>query len=140
MSDGNNLIGDDTGCADNDFSAGTKNDQVGTGASPIDPLLLAISPADGGDPANGEETGAHTPEDDSPAVDAVDAAITPAPADDQHGNSRPAGDAADIGSIELGADGSGCSLITGAASSGPSALFLMLGVAAAALGSRRLRR
>lgn len=100
-SGGNNLIGTDEGCADNDFDAATKNDQVGTLGSELDPLLGPLTPANGGDPANGLATGVHEPQTGSPAIDGVDG-TPPAPAADQRGVLRPIGAAADIGSVEAG--------------------------------------
>ncbi|HSA59642.1 MAG TPA: thrombospondin type 3 repeat-containing protein [bacterium] len=106
-SGGNNLIGSDAGCADETFDT-SLNDQVGSAGSEIPPLLGPLTPANGGDPANGLATGIHEPLAGSPAIDGVDATVATAPADDQRGVARPIdGDAsgtaeADIGSVEAG--------------------------------------
>jgi cysteine-rich repeat protein len=99
---GNNLVGDIVGCVDQNFDAVAKNDQLGdsTGSGVIDPLLAALTPASGGDPANGSPAGVHVPKNGSPVIDAVDATIAAAPADDQRGTSRPQGPDADIGAVE----------------------------------------
>lgn len=99
---GNNLIGEIQGCSDQDFDEAAKNDQIGasTNGGVIDPLLAALDPADGGDPAAGRAAAVHVPLNGSPAIDGVDATITAAPADDQNGTSRPQGPSADIGAVE----------------------------------------
>lgn len=101
-SGGNNLIGTDHGCSDNSFDPATKNDQVGTLGSEIDPLLGDLFPANGGDPANGLETGIHEPLTGSPAIDGVDTSIAAAPTTDQRSVNRPIGASADIGAVEAG--------------------------------------
>lgn len=100
-SGGNNLIGTDQGCSDNNFDLATKNDKVGILGSEIDPLLGPLFPANGGDPASGLATGIHEPLTGSPAIDGVDG-TPPAPATDQHNVPRPIGAAADIGAVEVG--------------------------------------
>jgi hypothetical protein len=95
---GHNLIGDGTGCTG--IVDGTNGDQVGTGASPIDPRL---------DPAGLTDNGGPTPtvalEPSSPAIDAVpvgscvDAEGLPVTTD-QRGVRRPQGPACDIGAFE----------------------------------------
>lgn len=105
VSDGNNLIGDIVGCGDNTFDTDptTLNDQVGDsgGLGLLDPLLAALDPADGGDPANGGLTGIHSPTDDSTAIDGVDESIAAAPGEDQRGTTRPVGTTSDIGAVEV---------------------------------------
>ncbi|HEX5037108.1 MAG TPA: choice-of-anchor Q domain-containing protein [bacterium] len=102
LSGGNNLIGNNQGCSNNTFDPATKNDQVGTNVSEIDPLLGLLTPFNGGDPANGIPAAVHEPLAGSPAIDGVDDAIAPPPATDQRGVSRPIGAAADIGAVEAG--------------------------------------
>jgi CSLREA domain-containing protein len=105
-SGGNNLIGDITGCTDHDFDDVALNDQIGDagGTGAIDPLLDSLDPADGGDPAAGEDTGVHVPLDGSPAIDGVDNSIALPPATDQRGvpRSQVATDTTDIGAVEVG--------------------------------------
>jgi hypothetical protein len=76
---------------------GAMGDQIG-----VDPLLAALSPADGGDPANGVPTATRALMPASPAIDSVDAGCPP-PAVDQRGLMRPfpMGGACDAGSYEL---------------------------------------
>jgi len=105
ISGGNNLIGDVAGCADNTFdTSATKNDRVGDsgGGGPIDPLLAALEPADGGDPANGVPTGVHIPLSGSPVIDGALNAIAVPPSTDQRGlpRSTALSDSTDIGSIQ----------------------------------------
>ncbi len=104
---GFNLIGNNTGCA---FTAAT-GDQVGTGASPIDPLLGAL--ADNGGPDAGATPTAiptHFPQPGSPAldagnnVDAIGGAFPACRADDQRDIARPVGPRCDIGAVESSAD------------------------------------
>ena len=104
---GFNLVGDNSNC---NFTPGT-GDQVGTGATPIDPLLGAL--ADNGGPDAGATPTAiptHFPQPGSPALDAgnnVDAIGTAFPAcraDDQRDVARPVGPRCDIGAIESSAD------------------------------------
>jgi len=97
VSFGYNLVGDSTGC---NWTPAT-DDQVGTGGSPVDPLLdpLVESPA----------VPAFYPlQSGSPAIDAAN----PAPVGgfpacqprDQRGMSRPRGTRCDIGAYEFGGD------------------------------------
>jgi hypothetical protein len=94
---GYNLIGINTGCSG--FVNGVNADKVGTGASPIDPLLAALA-------NNGGSTQTHALLPGSPAIDAGN----PLPpgsggfacaADDQRGIARPQGSACDMGAFEL---------------------------------------
>ncbi len=99
-SNGYNLVGDNTGCV---FTAAT-GDQVGTGISPIDPLLGLLQD-------NGGATFTQTLLAGSPAIDAGSPALGVAPpaceTTDQRGVARPKdGDAngstlCDIGAFEL---------------------------------------
>ena len=94
-SQGYNLIGDDTDCS---FTPDT-GDLVGTGASPIDPLLDALAD-------NGGPTQTHALDPNSPAIDAGNPA-TPGSggnaceATDQRGVARPVGPRCDIGAFEF---------------------------------------
>ena len=84
---GSNLIGDETDC---DFVS-TTGDQVGTSASPIDPLLGPLQ--DNGGPTFTQELLLGSP--------AIDAGDNPAcPPEDQRGVVRPQGPDCDIGSFE----------------------------------------
>jgi hypothetical protein len=96
-SQGYNLIGRNDGCSG--FVNGVNADKVGTGASPIDPLLAALA-------NNGGSTQTHALLPGSPAIDAGN----PLPpgsggfacaADDQRGIARPQGSACDMGAFEL---------------------------------------
>jgi hypothetical protein len=97
VSFGYNLIGDSTGC---NWTPAT-DDQVGTGGSPIDPLLdpLVESPA---------VPAFHPLQVGSPAINAGNpAAVGGFPAcesRDQRGVSRPKGGRCDIGAYEFGGD------------------------------------
>ncbi|MBL8204113.1 MAG: hypothetical protein JNM09_07780 [Blastocatellia bacterium] len=86
-----NLIGDGTGMSGT--TNGVNNNQVGSGASPINPLLGALS-------NNGGSTQTHALLSGSPAIDTGSTAL--APATDQRGVTRPGGAAADIGAYEVG--------------------------------------
>ena len=93
LSQGHNLIGDDTGCA---YVPGP-GDLVGTGASPINPLLGLLQ--DNGGPTETYEllTG-------SPAIEAGDGSVVGAPLfiiTDQRGLPRLAGLEVDMGAFEL---------------------------------------
>jgi len=85
-----NLIGDGTGMSGT--TNGVNNNQVGSGASPINPLLSALS-------NNGGSTQTHALLSGSPAIDTGSTAL--APATDQRGVTRPGGAAADIGAYEV---------------------------------------
>lgn len=106
ISGGNNFIGDIVGCGDNTFddNPATLNDQFGDSGSgsPIDPMLAALDPSDGGNPALGGLTGIHLPLVGSTAIDGVDESIALAPPTDQRGALRPIGSAPDIGAVESG--------------------------------------
>ena len=91
-SGGNNLIGDIGGA--NGFTDGVNGDQVGSGGSPIDPLL-------GGLANNGGPTLTHALITGSSAIDAGSNAG--APSTDQQGNTRDA--TVDIGAFEYGVAG-----------------------------------
>ena len=88
---GLNILGDDTDCTFND----TIGDQVGTGGSPIDPLLGALAD-------NGGPTQTHALLEGSPAIDAGDCTdIDGNPVTvDQRDVFRPVGPTCDIGSYE----------------------------------------
>jgi len=84
---GGNLIGDDTGS-----SGWIAGDQVGTTASPIDPLLGALAlNAPGTTPTHALLVG-------SPAIDTAPSCVV---ATDQRGVARPQGSSCDIGAYEL---------------------------------------
>ena len=85
-----NLIGDGTGMSG--LTNGTNNNQVGSGASPINPLLGSLA-------SNGGSTQTHALLTGSPAIDTGSTAL--APATDQRGTARPGGVAADIGAYEV---------------------------------------
>jgi hypothetical protein len=95
-SDGNNLVGDGSGCSG--FSI-DHEDLVGTSGAPIDPKLEPLAD-------NGGSTRTHALESSSPAVDTGN--NTGCPSTDQRGGQRPVdgdGDGTatcDIGSFELG--------------------------------------
>lgn len=93
VTEGSNLIGDGTGC--DGVVNGVMNDQVGTSASPIDPLLGPLQ-------NNGGMTETHTLLTVSPARDAVSGGNCPPPNEDQRGQPRPLGGSCDIGSVEVG--------------------------------------
>src|ERR1017187_5059952 len=84
-SQGNNLIGNGTGTTG--FTNGTNNDQVGTAASPINPLLAPL-----GNYGGTTQTMALLP--GSPAINA--GTSTGAPTTDQRGDSR-------VGAVDIGA-------------------------------------
>src|ERR1019366_578334 len=84
-SQGNNLIGDGTGSTG--FTNGTNNDQVGTAASPINPLLAPL-----GNYGGPTQTMALLP--GSPSINA--GTSTGAPTTDQRGDSR-------VGAVDIGA-------------------------------------
>ncbi len=95
-SEGHNLVGVGTGCAD--FSA-AHVDIVGTAATPIDPLLAPLA-------NNGGPTPTLHPLPPSPAIDTGDPAPpgsggTACEAVDQRGASRPGGIRCDIGAVEV---------------------------------------
>ncbi len=103
-SGGNNILGTNEGCDDENFDT-SLNDIEGALGNEIDPMLTALIPANGGDPANGIPTGAHYLESGSPAIDSGDDAD--APATDQVGVGRIDGDGdgtitSDIGATEFG--------------------------------------
>ncbi len=85
-----NLIGDGTGLSG--ITNGVNNNQVGSGASPINPLLGPLV-------NNGGSTETHALLTGSPALDTGNNATCPAT--DQRGIPRPGGAACDIGSYEL---------------------------------------
>jgi CSLREA domain-containing protein len=88
MSHGYNLVGDGTGCS----GFGMPGDQVGTGVSPINPLLGPL-----GD--NGGPTFTHALLMGSPAIDAGTCGYYPGT--DQRGVARPQGAGCDIGAYEV---------------------------------------
>lgn len=83
LSAGNNLVGNNSGCT---FSA-TGGDQVGSGVSPLDPLLAMLTNNGGPTPTQALQTG-------SPAINAGNAATCAA--SDQR-------DAARVGTCDIGA-------------------------------------
>jgi len=89
-----NIVGDNSGCT---FTPDA-SDQVGTGASPINPLLGPLAD-------NGGDTQTHALLAGSPAIDAIPEGVdyNEAPPTDQRGVSRPqpAGGNCDIGAYEL---------------------------------------
>jgi predicted outer membrane repeat protein len=91
-SGGHNLIGDGTGAGG--FANGTKADQVGTAANPIDPRLGPLA-------NNGGPTQTHALLAGSSAIDRGD--NTNVPASDQRGGGflRSVGSATDIGAFEV---------------------------------------
>lgn len=100
FSDGYNILGNDTGCS---FTAAS-GDQIGTAASPVDPLLGSLA-------ANGGETMTHALEPGSPALDTANPAVpgsggSACEAVDQRDVARPAdgdpvpGAVCDIGAYE----------------------------------------
>ncbi len=84
-----NLIGDGTGASG--ISNGVNNNQVGSGASPINPLLGPLT-------NNGGTTETHALLTGSPAIDTGSNALCPAT--DQRGVSRPVNGVCDIGAYE----------------------------------------
>jgi hypothetical protein len=86
---GFNLISDGSGC---DLTV-VSGDQVGTTATPIDPLLSPLQD-------NGGLTQTHALLAGSPAIDAASGDCPP-PATDQRGVARPQGAKCDIGAFEL---------------------------------------
>ncbi|MCH7720171.1 MAG: hypothetical protein IH988_04165, partial [Planctomycetes bacterium] len=92
-SQGNNLIGDGTGSTG--FTDGVNSDQVGTGGSPINPLLGPLQD-------NGGSTSTHALLTGSPAIDAGN--NTGVPATDQRGFARIVdGDLDGTATIDIGA-------------------------------------
>ena len=87
-SEGNNLLGNNTGC---NFVP-VSGDQVGTGASPIDPKVSPLQ-------ANGGPTLTHALLPGSPAIDQGN--NISCPPNDQRGVPRPQGLICDIGAFEL---------------------------------------
>ena len=87
---GHNLIRDGTDCSG--VTDGVNGDQVGTGASPIDPKLGPLAD-------NGGLSETHALLSGSQALDVGDAASCPAT--DQRGIARPQGANCDIGAFEL---------------------------------------
>ncbi len=85
-----NLIGDGTGSSG--ITNGVNNNQVGSGGSPINPLLGALA-------NNGGPTETHALLGGSPAINTANNATCPAT--DQRGVARPSGSACDIGAYEL---------------------------------------
>ena len=85
-----NLVGDGTGAGG--ITAGTNNNQVGSGGSPVDPLLGSLA-------INGGATETHALLSGSPAIDTANNATCPAT--DQRGVARPSGSACDKGAYEL---------------------------------------
>jgi CSLREA domain-containing protein len=88
-SNGNNLIGNNTGCT---ISGVKASDKIGTGASPINPLLAALA-------NNGGSTQTMALQKGSPAIDAGNNATCAAT--DQRGFARPEGPACDMGAYEV---------------------------------------
>jgi hypothetical protein len=86
-SSGHNLIGNDADCA---YTPGT-GDQVGTAASPIDPLLGPLQDNGSAD--------THALLQGSPAINAIPNAACPA-SEDERKVARPQGSGCDIGAIE----------------------------------------
>ena len=86
-SPGHNLIGDDTGCS---FTPAA-GDLVGSGGSPVDPVLGPLQD-------NGGSTLTHELLFGSPAIDAGDNTVCPAT--DQRSAPRPTGAACDMGAYE----------------------------------------
>src|SRR5262245_34909174 len=84
-----NLVGDGTGSSG--ITNGVNNNQVGSGVSPINPLLGALA-------NNGGSTQTHALLAGSPAINTANNATCPAT--DQRGVSRPIGPTCDIGSLE----------------------------------------
>lgn len=146
-SGGYNLIGDNTGC---DFVA-TIGDLIGSGATPIDPMLESFADNGGGFRVGAESVpqGTNALASGSPAVDAgnpnpVMNDMPPAcETADQRDGVRPAdGDedgaaVCDIGAFELGADLTGGVEPGGSGGSGSATAPLMLGLLAS-LGLIRL--
>lgn len=91
ISDGNNLIGDSG--TSTGFVNGTSGDQVGSSASPFDPIIGPLAD-------NGGPTLTHALLVGSPAIDNAD--NTGGPEIDQRGEPRPTDATADIGAYELG--------------------------------------
>jgi CSLREA domain-containing protein len=94
------IAGNDTDCVGDVVSQGDNLDGddtcllTGPGDQPsVDPKLGPLQD-------NGGKTFTHSPQPNSPAVDAVTAACPP-PATDQRDIERPQGDACDIGSVEM---------------------------------------
>jgi CSLREA domain-containing protein len=92
------LVGNATGC---NGPTSTRGDQVGTAASPIDPLLATLAD-------NGGETQTLLPGANSPAVNAGSPAAAGASfacaARDQRGVARPGAGRCDMGAVELVAE------------------------------------
>ncbi|HEX3035768.1 MAG TPA: choice-of-anchor Q domain-containing protein [Thermodesulfobacteriota bacterium] len=70
-SDGFNILGNNAGCGG--LTDGVNGDQVGTGLSPINPMLGPLT-------NNGGTTETHLPQDGSPAIDAGRNGVPPSPA------------------------------------------------------------
>lgn len=85
-----NLVGDGTGSSG--ITNGVNNNQVGSGATPINPLLGALA-------NNGGATQTHALQSGSPAINAADNATCAA--SDQRGVARPIGGVCDIGAYEF---------------------------------------
>ena len=85
-----NLVGDGTGSSG--ITDGVNNNQVGSGAAPINALLGPLA-------ANGGATSTHALLAGSPAIDTADNATCPAT--DQRGVARPGGGVCDKGAYEL---------------------------------------
>jgi hypothetical protein len=85
-----NLIGDDTGSTG--FTR--MNDQVGTSAEPLDPLLAPLA-------FYGGTTETHALLFGSPAIDAGDPSFAPPPTTDQRGFARIQNGVVDIGAVEF---------------------------------------
>jgi hypothetical protein len=101
-SQGYNLIGNNTGCT---FTPAT-GDQVGTGASPINPLLGALGDNGGPTPTmslltNSPAINAGNPAAVSDATAPAPPALIPCATTDQRGVSRPQGAFCDIGAFEF---------------------------------------
>lgn len=86
---GHNLVGDGTGS----FGFTAPGDQVGTSASPIDPMLSPLGDYGGPTPT-------HILLEGSPALDAGDDSFAALPVD-QRGYARIMGGAVDIGAVEM---------------------------------------
>ncbi|MCI0742561.1 MAG: hypothetical protein L0Y72_26305 [Gemmataceae bacterium] len=87
-----NLIGDGTGMVG--ISNGANGNQVGTFPNPIDPHLAPLQ-------NNGGLTSTHALPLESPAIDAGDPNLNPAPKTDQRGSPRVRFGRVDIGAFEL---------------------------------------
>lgn len=96
---GSNFIGDSSGSTG--FVSGTNFDQVGSGASPLDPQLGVLQ-------NNGGPTATFLPQAGSSVIDAGDPASTPFPVRDQRGATRANGISVpmiDIGAVETDFEG-----------------------------------